>query len=140
MNHVPSFKGVEGIIDRVFEKEELRDFFFENVPICFLAINDEGVIVDCNKAFYKGLGYERSEVIGKVWSEFVHPDDLEKSIKLASENVVRKTFVKGLGHFDNRYISKDGTFCLVLRWFEGKALYFNSFYMAYALIIDQKYD
>lgn len=123
------------MVSEVFKRDRFEKFMFENIPAAIMAIDKEGQIVYVNSTFAESMGYAKSEIIGHQWSDLVHPEDLEASLQLANANVYQKTFVKGLGHFDNRYVTRDGGW-IKLRWFEGKAMYYEDYYISFAIIID----
>jgi PAS domain S-box-containing protein len=101
--------------------------------LALLLINIAGELEVVNCTFLDKLGYSKEEVIGKRYTEFLHPDDIHKSQNVEEENVKRGTFAKGLGYFENRYRTKDGRY-LTFRWKEGSAIYHNDFYLCYAEI------
>lgn len=64
----------------------------------------KGYFIDVNKAFARILGYSKEEALSKPIVDFVHPDDVEDTLKelgnlMAGENTV---------NFRNRYITKSG--------------------------------
>lgn len=56
-----------------------------------------------NRAWEKALGYTTDEIAGKPWLDFVHPEDVAKTIEAA-----RAMSTADLGQFVNRYRHKDG--------------------------------
>ncbi len=89
--------------------EELDQFF--NVSLDLLCIaNTDGYFLRLNPAWERILGYTREELMSRRFVDFVHPEDLDKTLEavsmLASQ---QKVFF-----FENRYRSKDGTY----RWME----------------------
>jgi PAS domain S-box-containing protein len=88
--------------------EEADNFF--NMPDLLLAIADtSGYFKRLNPAWTKSLGYTEKELTSKLWLDFVHPEDKEKTI--AAGAVLKKG--KSVNNFQNRYRCKDGTY----RWF-----------------------
>lgn len=63
--------------------------------------------VEVNNAWHTVLGYDREELLGRPWADFVHPDDLQRSLK-AFGAFTGSPFV-------NRYFSKDGKI-VFLEW------------------------
>jgi PAS domain S-box-containing protein len=51
------------------------------------------------------LGYSSKELLSKPYLEFIHPDDLESTIRIINEKL--KLGVTVLS-FENRYLRKDG--------------------------------
>lgn len=60
------------------EAEELSRAIFEHVltPLCL--IEDDETISAVNKEFESLSGYSRVEVVGKKWTEFVAPEDIDR--------------------------------------------------------------
>lgn len=47
---------------------------FENVPIPYQSLNDDGTLKNVNPAWLQKLGYTKEEVIGDDFRDFLHPD------------------------------------------------------------------
>ena len=69
--------------DRLLEKvaegktndsKEKYKIFYENFPLSYQSLNEDGTFKDLNPRWLKTLGYERKEVIGKNYADFLHPD------------------------------------------------------------------
>ena len=79
--------------------------FFELAVDVFVVTGPDGRFELVNPAMSRLLGVEREVILSKPWSEFVHPDDRERS---AEENA--REFA--LGHrtitFENRYVDISG--------------------------------
>jgi PAS domain S-box-containing protein len=89
--------------------DELDQFF--NVTLDLLCIAQmDGYFLRLNPAWERILGYTREELMAKQFFEFVHPDDLERTLKAVSALVSEQKLI----HFENRYRTKDGTY----RWLE----------------------
>ncbi|QGY44094.1 PAS domain S-box protein [Maribellus comscasis] len=58
---------------RISELEKYKAFF-EKAPMSYQSLNEDGVFVDINPTWLKTLGYKKEEVVGKKFSEFLHPD------------------------------------------------------------------
>lgn len=54
-------------------EEEYRAFY-PNAPLSYQSLDENGHIIDINPMWLKTLGYEREEVVGKNFSDFLHPD------------------------------------------------------------------
>ena len=63
------------------DTEEQCRTIFEHVltPLCL--IEEDETIISVNKEFETLSGYSREEAVGKKWTEFVAPDDLERVIE-----------------------------------------------------------
>jgi PAS domain S-box-containing protein len=89
--------------------EELDQFFNVNLDVLCIA-NTEGYFLRVNPAIEKILGYTREELMAKRFLDFVHPDDLTRTLEAVSALASQRDLVS----FENRYRCKDGSY----RWFQ----------------------
>jgi PAS domain S-box-containing protein len=64
------------------ESEEKFRALYDNAPLAYQSLDENGCFIDVNPAWLRTLGYEREEVIGQGFAEFLHPDwkaDFEKN-------------------------------------------------------------
>ena len=54
--------------------EEKYRALYENAPLSYQSLNEDGSFIDVNTAWLRTLGYNREEVIGKRFADFLHPD------------------------------------------------------------------
>jgi PAS domain S-box-containing protein len=54
--------------------EEKYKALFENAPLSYQSLDEKGRFIDVNPSWLRTLGYERDEVIGKFYADFLHPD------------------------------------------------------------------
>lgn len=47
---------------------------YENAPLSYQSLDEQGCFLDVNPAWLRTLGYEREEVIGKCYADFLHSD------------------------------------------------------------------
>ncbi len=47
---------------------------YENAPLPYQSLNSDGCYKDVNPAWLRTLGYEREEIIGEFFGDFLHPD------------------------------------------------------------------
>lgn len=99
--------------EAMLEKSEELDRYFTS-SLDLLCIADfEGHFRRLNPEWEKILGYPLSELVGKCFLDFVHPDDLESTIatigSLANKNAVL--------NFVNRYRHRSGSY----RWIEWRS-------------------
>lgn len=87
------------------ESEQHFRALFENAAVGIVRTDTEFHITDANATFLEFLQYERDELIGKPYSEFTHPDDLEPS----REYLDRIASVDKGPKLEKRYIRKDGS-------------------------------
>ncbi|NQT15196.1 MAG: PAS domain S-box protein, partial [Planctomycetes bacterium] len=60
------------------ESEERFRSLFENAPLGHQSLDANGDFVEVNEAWCELLGYTKGEVLGRNFSEFIHPDFREK--------------------------------------------------------------
>lgn len=94
-------------LERRSDYEKL--FNLSNDMICMASF--DGYFTKVNFAFEKILGYSTRDLLERPFLEFVHPDDYE----LTKEEFERLVSGIGSSYFENRYLSKDGTY-KVLGW------------------------
>lgn len=84
---------------------------FDDYPDLLLCIaKQDGFFEWVNKSWKTRLGWTREELTARPWLDFVHPDDVEKTI--AAKNEMKS---HGVINFVNRYRCKDGTW-VRLKW------------------------
>jgi PAS domain S-box-containing protein len=59
------------------ESEEKYRAMYNNAPLSYQSLDENGCFIDINPMWLKTLGYERDEVIGKWYGDFLHPDFVE---------------------------------------------------------------
>ncbi len=68
------------VIDREKTIETLKafesnfHFFYHNAPLAYQSLDKSGHLIDVNRAWLDTLGYDREEVIGKSFGNFLHRD------------------------------------------------------------------
>ncbi len=92
--------------------EELTRFFTLTLDLLCIADID-GNFVRCNKAWEQVLGYSLDELEGKRFVDFVHPEDIPKTMEL----VGRLREGGEVIDFINRYRCRDGSY----RWIEWRS-------------------
>ncbi len=60
--------------DALKESEEKYRALYENAPLSYQSLNEDGSFKDINPTWLNTLGYKREEVIGKFYKDFLHPD------------------------------------------------------------------
>ena len=56
------------------ENEDKYRSLYQNAPLPYQSLNEDGSFNDINPTWLSMLGYERDEVIGKYYRDFLHPD------------------------------------------------------------------
>jgi len=59
---------------KLLESEEKYRSLYDNAPLAYQSLNEDGSLNDINPAWISTLGYEREEVLGKYFKDFLHPD------------------------------------------------------------------
>lgn len=102
---VKMFGVVIDITDRRMAEIELERFFTISLDLLCIA-DSRGHFRRLNQAWENILGYSISELEGKVFLDFVHPDDLDSTLAAMSDLNDGRTIIK----FVNRYRTKDGSY------------------------------
>jgi len=63
--------------EKVLESEGRYRAFYNNAPLSYQSLDANGCFIDINPMWSKTLGYERDEVIGKWYGDFLHPHYVE---------------------------------------------------------------
>lgn len=108
-------KKLDQHFERMYALSELMDDMF-------CKASSDGFFVYLNKRWEEKLGWTSSEMLSVPWLEFVHVDDVEKTIdaetKMKSDNLI---------NFENRYRCKDGSYRRLqwrcLKWNGGGTTY-----------------
>jgi len=88
--------------------EAQRDFelFFNLIPDLACIVSTDGYFKKVNPAWETTLGYTREEVLATPMIEFIHPDDLERTVN----EVAKQSREYRTSHFVNRYRCNDGSY------------------------------
>lgn len=87
----------------------------KSIPDVIFVFQPSGFIVFVSASCKYLLGYDPQELLGRSFMEFIHPDDISKTIRFVDSNAKSRLATK----FDNRYIRKDGSSVSLLwsgRW------------------------
>ena len=60
----------------LLDSQEKYKALYDNAPVAYQSLNEQGELIDINPAWLSLLGYQRDEVIGKSLGEFLHPDSI----------------------------------------------------------------
>lgn len=101
-------------IQSLRESEKKFKALFENAPLSYQSLDENGNFIDVNETWLKVLGYTRDEIIGRNFADFLHPD-WKNYFK---ENFPRFKAVGETLGVEFELIKKDGTYILVS--FHGK--------------------
>ncbi|MFV0398912.1 MAG: response regulator [Bacteroidales bacterium] len=87
------------------QAEEI-DTFFDLNPDLMCIFDSNGTFIRINKAWTLILGYSESELLGNIFLNFIHPDDIPDNV--AGLKMINKG--ECIHNFINRYRSKDGKY------------------------------
>lgn len=59
---------------QIEEREERFRQLFENAPLPYQSLNRDGYFITVNQTWLTVLGYEKDDVIGRFFGDFLHPD------------------------------------------------------------------
>lgn len=89
------------------ESEKKFRTLYEKAPLPYHSLNENGCFIDVNNLWLSTLGYERDEVIGKKYLDFLHPETktlfLNNFPTLKTKGVVHNVPFK-LKHKNGNYI------------------------------------
>ncbi len=77
------FGAARNITERIHAEESLREsekrfkLLFDNAPLSYQSLDNNGCFIDVNSTWLSSLGYSREEVIGHFFGEFMTPDSAE---------------------------------------------------------------
>lgn len=60
--------------EKLKESEEKYKALYDNAPLAYQSLNEDGHFLDINPTWLTMLGYDREEVIGAYFADFLHPD------------------------------------------------------------------
>ncbi|HEU4790412.1 MAG TPA: PAS domain-containing protein [Flavobacterium sp.] len=97
------------------EKNAITNFeyFVKESPDLVCIGDTNGYYKIVNDGFTKVLGYSREELLSRPFLEFIHPDDLEKTLE-AIKKLVSNYSYPAIA-FENRFIKKNGE-TVFLQW------------------------
>lgn len=126
----PSHRAAEPAPIAPDNRPAIRDLegFFEVALDMFCMLDFDGYFKRLNPAWERTLGFTREELMSRKFIEFVHPDDRERTLNQNAE-------VRGGGQargFENRYLTKDGSF----RWLLWNATPFSHERVIYSMARD----
>ena len=92
-------------------QQELAEIFSMSLDMICIADINTMEFFKVNPAFKRVLGYSENELLKRSFLDFIHPEDIEPTIKIVSDKLKKGENIFG---FTNRYRCKDGAY----RWLE----------------------
>lgn len=104
----------------ICEKSSLVDpqKVYQSILDVVFAIDEKGIFQFVSPSCLQLFGYSAEEMTGASFLNFIHPGDIEKTLKIGTE----RTPDSSSSNFENRYIRKDGSIVPVIwsgRWDEN---------------------
>ncbi|MFT5697414.1 MAG: two-component system cell cycle sensor histidine kinase/response regulator CckA [Desulforhopalus sp.] len=59
---------------KLMESEGKFKLLFEHAPLPYQSLDGKGVFLEVNRTWLEVMGYDRDEVVGKFFGDFLHPD------------------------------------------------------------------
>lgn len=89
------------------ESEKKYRALYHNAPLSYQYLNDDDEIMDVNPKWLKTLGYDKDEVIGKWFGEFLHPDwikHFEKNFQVFKKQGYVNNVISKIKHKNGHYL------------------------------------
>ena len=87
-------------------RDEYREVFLLSPNLLCTADLNNACFTKINPAFVEKLGYTEKELLSRPFLDFVHPDDIEATLKILEKELKEG---KRIINFSNRYKCADGT-------------------------------
>ena len=104
-------------IAQLRENYQCYKFLFDNAPLSYISIDENGIIIKANDTYLESLNYSKEEIIGNHLKNFIAPNYLEDFTNFF-DNFLEKGVAKDV---EFEMISKDGT--KILFSMNGKIAY-----------------
>lgn len=115
------------ILEKIYNKEhELRELekryklFYEHAPLPYQSLDQNTKIIDVNQAWLDFLGYDKEEVLGKCFGEFL----VLKSRELLTSRFSHFKEVGIIRDIEYEIIRKNGIYGII--WLDGRIEYDNN--------------
>jgi PAS domain S-box-containing protein len=99
--------------EKLREKTEELDKFFSSALDLLCIADTDGYFRRLNAEWQNTLGYALHELEGRRFMDFVHPDDVDATLKAVKQLTLQKEVL----NFINRYRCKDGSY----KWIEWRS-------------------
>lgn len=109
INQSSGLRSMLGTLTDITERKKAKlelDRFFKNTFDMLCVADMNGYFLRVNPAWERSLGYSAEELTCRPYIEFVHPDDVAKTLEEADK--LSRGIVTVF--FENRYIAKDGNY------------------------------
>ncbi len=69
----------ERLLTKADDSEEKYKALYENAPLSYQSLTEDGTFIDVNPRWLFVMGYQREEVIGQLFFDFLHPESRHKA-------------------------------------------------------------
>lgn len=97
----------QDITERKLAENEFESIFEMSLALICVADLKTAEFIRINPAFVRTLGYEKSDLLGRSFLEFIHPDDIEPTRRIVEDRLRNGEKVIT---FENRYRHRDGSY------------------------------
>lgn len=117
---VTDISGSKKVEQELRESENRYRRLFENAPLSYMSLDNEGHLIDVNPAWNYMFGYERDEVIGHHYSDYLTPESNELINKIFP-NLIETGSIRNV---EIQMVCKNGTYLYVN--YDGKIIFDSS--------------
>jgi len=103
-------EALSALSEYLAELESQLSLIFAASPDAIIFIHQDDTIIKVSDAVRRILGYDKDEMIGRKFWDFVHPEDIEKTRDAKRYFVRDSSTVSGRDCFLNRWRKKDGSY------------------------------
>ena len=118
------------------QKEEEMRFLFEGAPDLMAVAGTAVRFEKVNPAFSRTLGFSADELTSRPFTEFLHPDDRNRTQEEYAETITGERRARG---FINRYLTRDGDYRWI-SWTSSAVFGLDGHVFAYGRDISQRID
>lgn len=89
------------------DSEKKYKSLYENAPLSFQSLDDQGIIIDVNPAWLRTLGYQWEDVVGKNFTHFLHPENariFEEHFPIFKKQGYIKDVHYQIRHYEGHYL------------------------------------
>ena len=98
----------EAVEEALKESEERFRMLFDKAPVGYQSLNADGYFLEVNETWISLLGYQREEVIGRWFGDFLTPQSADMF-----RTLFKQFMVDGKGYAEFRMIKKNGDVIIV---------------------------
>ena len=96
---------LSAMFNELKSKDDKFRLMYENAPIAYQSLDDNGYLLDVNDIWLDWLGYKRESVIGSYFGDYLHPDILDVFKEIFPINIQSKETIRDV---ELKLIRSDG--------------------------------